>query len=192
MKTTKLVTPLILAFSQLLLQHSVGAVDIIKHQMDASVSINDVTGMQNQSEQKGGAIKIPIQKRPAPKVLANINGPGDGIMLDQSGMSHGIKVRELLRNDQNRAYYGTLYMGTPPQAVSCIFDTGSANAWIASKHAKADLSKQDDPLFNEDKSETFIEPENKQWTKIDFGSGSLRGYFAQDSVMLGDLSVESA
>ena len=77
-------------------------------------------------------------------------------------------------------------MGNPPQEISCIFDTGSANPWIASRHVKDSVADYDGPFYNEKKSDTFIAPKEKHWAKINFGSGSLKGYFAKDSVMLGD------
>ena len=38
-------------------------------------------------------------------------------------------------NNFNFAYTSNLHIGTPPQTINCLFDTGSANAWILSKEA---------------------------------------------------------
>lgn len=38
-------------------------------------------------------------------------------------------------NNMNFAYIATIYLGSPPQPIRCIFDTGSANAWVISKEA---------------------------------------------------------
>ena len=67
---------------------------------------------------------------------------GDGIMLDQQSKK-GIKVREQLSNQDNFAYFGKLYMGNPPQEIECIFDTGSANPWVASRHVRDSVADFD-------------------------------------------------
>ena len=71
-----------------------------------------------------------------------------------------------------------------------MFDTGSANSWILSKEnmLKKPKSKQKEHFsFDKSLSTTFDEPDDddKQWVKITFGSGSLRGYFAHDKCTLG-------
>ena len=91
-----------------------------------------------------------------------------------------MKVREYLNNNSNMAYTGELFFGTPPQKIRAIFDTGSANPWVITKQARETKS------FDPKSSSTFVEPTDKQWTSITFGSGSLKGYFATDSVILGD------
>mmetsp|Transcript_30672 Transcript_30672/g.37955 ORF Transcript_30672/g.37955 Transcript_30672/m.37955 type:complete len:350 (+) Transcript_30672:379-1428(+) len=91
-----------------------------------------------------------------------------------------MQVRETLENQNNMVYMGDLYIGSPAQAIRAIFDTGSANPWILSKTARAEHS------FDQTKSTTFKDPSTKQWTSIHFGSGTLRGYFASDTVLLGD------
>ena len=73
--------------------------------------------------------------------------------------------------------------------MRAIFDTGSANPWIVSgKHSdKETLEEVDKKPYNPSKSTTFVDPEDsdKQWVTIHFGSGEIRGYFAEDRVMLG-------
>ena len=83
----------------------------------------------------------------------------------------------------NFAYIATIYLGTPPQPIRCIFDTGSANAWVISKEAldKKDTDEQFQP-YDKYASSTVEDPdkEDRQHAHITFGSGKLEGYFIKD------------
>jgi len=87
-------------------------------------------------------------------------------------------------NQYNFAYIATVHLGTPPQPINAIFDTGSANMWVVSTEANGNRSKEANS-YNPGQSETFVEPEEKQTAKIQFGSGSLEGYFANDVCEIG-------
>ena len=184
-KTAVMSTASILALTQVCMPTPVGAVDITAHQLNAADNFDTEQVVANflpQLEEEGGKIKIPVQKKKAPQALAAVRAAGDGIEKGKKGM----KVREQLSNQGNFAYFGKLYIGNPPQAIECIFDTGSANPWVASRHVRDSVADFDQKLFDERKSDTFIAPEEKHWASINFGSGSLKGYFAKDTVMLGD------
>ena len=137
-----------------------------------------------------GVITIPLTK--LTQVKSNIATltytdieSANGLEVGESGMiladKGRMKVRVNLNNYQNTSYMGDLYFGNPPQKIRAIFDTGSANPWVISKNARAKNS------FDTSKSSTFVEPAKKEWTNISFGSGTLRGYFATDEVVLGDV-----
>jgi pepsin A len=100
----------------------------------------------------------------------------------------GLIVIEPLTNSNNLSYVGELWIGTPPQKVKAIFDTGSANPWIVSgKHSNEDTLEDTNKPYNPSKSSSFKDPKetDKEWVTINFGSGHIRGYFAEDRVMLG-------
>ena len=46
-------------------------------------------------------------------------------------------------------------------------------------------------FYNPDNSPTYQEPDYKNWVRINFGSGSLRGFFVHDQCTLGDLDDPS-
>ena len=93
-------------------------------------------------------------------------------------------------NLQDNAYVAEIHVGTPPQKIRALFDTGSTNAWILnvktplSGGAKAEFS------FDESKSSTYKAVSPKQGAEITFGSGSLSGYFVTDTMTLGSCSSE--
>ena len=103
-----------------------------------------------------------------------------------------------LENAYNFGYIGEFYLGSGEgqTRIRTMLDTGSANSWIVSKESvqkkkPADQAKWN--AFDKSLSPTYREPEenDKQWTKINFGSGSLRGYFAHDQCTLGSLNDSS-
>lgn len=38
-------------------------------------------------------------------------------------------------NSDDMAYMADIYVGSPPQKIRALFDTGSANTWILNKKA---------------------------------------------------------
>lgn len=105
-----------------------------------------------------------------------------------------------LDNHGNYGYMGIFYIGSAgdecgdggPQPIRMILDTGSANSWVVS----SDAVDKDDGFspFDPHKScgHTFHEPavEDRQNTKITFGSGYLRGWFVDDLVTIGNMESE--
>lgn len=76
----------------------------------------------------------------------------DGVINTPTGK---VKVRETLDNTQNMAYTGDIYIGTPPQKVRAVFDTGSANPWILSKQAAEANNRTLGNSYDPSKSTTY-------------------------------------
>ena len=86
---------------------------------------------------------------------------------------------------------GTIYLGSPPQTIRALFDTGSANTWVFSKEAKDKLSPADKVKhkfydYNPAQSATAFKIEKQTSVRIQFGSGDLTGMFTKDTCTLGD------
>ena len=108
-----------------------------------------------------------------------------------------------LTDHNNFVYIGIFYIGSPggsdsecqgeKQPIRMILDTGSANSWVLSNKAVDEGDKDHQP-FDPSKScgSTFHEPaeEDKNYTRISFGSGYLNGYFVEDLVTIGNVKSE--
>jgi len=93
---------------------------------------------------------------------------------------------EIIKDYSNAQYYGVVEIGTPPQSFEVIFDTGSSNLWVPKVGCThcglpfiSHKSKYDDS-----KSSTYVADGSD--FEIQYGSGSVSGFFSRDDVTLGD------
>uniref|UniRef100_K7G067 Gastricsin n=1 Tax=Pelodiscus sinensis TaxID=13735 RepID=K7G067_PELSI len=86
------------------------------------------------------------------------------------------------------AYYGEISIGTPPQNFLVLFDTGSSNLWVPSVYCQSQ-SCSNHAKFNPSQSSTYST--NGQTFSLQYGSGSLSGFFGYDTVTLENISVTS-
>ncbi|XP_070695091.1 pepsin A-like [Pempheris klunzingeri] len=93
---------------------------------------------------------------------------------------------ESMTNDADLSYYGVVSIGTPPQSFTVIFDTGSSNLWVPSVYCSGQACENHN-RFNPQQSSTF--KWGSQALSIQYGTGSMTGYLAIDTVEVGSLSV---
>jgi len=102
-------------------------------------------------------------------------------VLEAEGKTENVVIRDY----SNAQYFGEIEIGTPPQKFVVIFDTGSSNLWVPKVHCHncgywfihGGKSKYDQSLsssYRQDGSDFHIE----------YGSGSVKGHFSQDTVTL--------
>ncbi|EDV31086.1 uncharacterized protein Dana_GF15184 [Drosophila ananassae] len=97
-------------------------------------------------------------------------------------------TNEELGNSMNMYYYGEISIGTPPQYFNVVFDTGSANLWIPSVQClSTDVACQQHNQYNSSASSTFVAV-NENFT-IEYGTGSVKGYLATDTVTINGLAI---
>jgi len=91
----------------------------------------------------------------------------------------------VINDYENSQYYGEITLGTPGQKFQVIFDTGSADLWVASSNC--DSSCGSHAKYDSSKSKTYVK--NGTIFDIEYGSGPVSGYDSNDRVGFGGLVV---
>ncbi|KAM9149697.1 gastricsin-like [Pangshura tecta] len=84
------------------------------------------------------------------------------------------------------SYYGEISIGTPPQNFLVLFDTGSSNLWVPSVYCQSQACSNH-ARFNPSQSSTYSS--NGQTFSLQYGSGSLTGFFGYDTMTLQNIAV---
>eukprot|EP00604_Paraphysomonas_vestita_P002846 CAMPEP_0174818354 /NCGR_PEP_ID=MMETSP1107-20130205/1018_1 /TAXON_ID=36770 /ORGANISM="Paraphysomonas vestita, Strain GFlagA" /LENGTH=362 /DNA_ID=CAMNT_0016030085 /DNA_START=105 /DNA_END=1193 /DNA_ORIENTATION=+ len=91
----------------------------------------------------------------------------------------------VINDYENSQYYGEISLGTPEQKFDVIFDTGSADLWVASSNCDSSCGRHN--KYDSTKSSTFIA--NGTTFHIEYGSGPVSGYESVDTLNMGGLIV---
>lgn len=84
--------------------------------------------------------------------------------------------------------YSTIALGTPPQDFKVVLDTGSSNLWVPGAECGS-IACYLHSTYNAEDSSTF--QKNGSEFAIRYGSGSVKGYISQDTLQIGDLTIEN-
>ncbi|CAM9441166.1 unnamed protein product [Ascophyllum nodosum] len=108
-----------------------------------------------------------------PVLMLGLGKPGEGKII--------------VKDYQNAQYYGQqVDIGTPPQTFDVIFDTGSANLWVAG--SSCGLSCGLHSRYSASSSSTH-ENDGREF-KITYASGPVSGELSVDAVNWGGLELE--
>lgn len=103
----------------------------------------------------------------------------------KEGKSAGYDIISI-HDYQNAQYYGDISIGSTGRKFSVIFDTGSSSLWVPS----ADCGKSCGVHSKYNHTESTTYHENGQDFRLLYGSGPVSGYLSQDTVVLGDVSLD--
>ncbi|XP_061465760.1 pepsin A-like isoform X2 [Rhineura floridana] len=93
---------------------------------------------------------------------------------------------EPLENYMDIEYIGTIYIGTPAQQFTVLFDTGSSNLWVPSVYCSSEACSNHN-RFNPQDSSTY--QATSQSVSVTYGTGSMTGILAYDTVQVGSIEV---
>ncbi|PON75817.1 Aspartic peptidase [Trema orientale] len=93
-----------------------------------------------------------------------------------------------LKNYLDAQYFGEISIGSPPQNFTVIFDTGSSNLWVPSAKCYFSLACYFHSRYKSSRSSSYTS--NGKTCEINYGSGSISGFFSQDNVQVGDIVVK--
>ncbi|KAJ4721763.1 Aspartic proteinase [Melia azedarach] len=93
-----------------------------------------------------------------------------------------------LTNYLDAQYFGVIGVGSPPQNFTVIFDTGSSNLWVPSSKCYFSIACYFHSRYKSSKSSTYSKI--GKTCEINYGSGSISGFFSQDNVEVGSLIVK--
>jgi hypothetical protein len=129
--------------------------------------------------------RFPLQKRDNREFVAGI------LARAAKGIKPSFQVKgdgSIVINDyENSQYYGEIQLGTPGQKFNVIFDTGSADLWVASSHCDDSCGRHS--KYNAAKSSTYVA--NGTAFDIEYGSGPVSGYESQDILNFGGFKVQN-
>ena len=109
---------------------------------------------------------------------------GQRLGLSEVGLPSGT-ASVPLTDVSNSYYYGTVSLGTPPQAFKVDFDTGSSNLWLPSTsctNCPSTATKYDAAA-----STTYVA--NGEAFSIQYGAGSCTGFLSEDVFSVGNFSA---
>lgn len=133
----------------------------------------------------GEVINLPLSHRP--KTLAELRTARERRVSGArfravSGAGPAVPLTDL----EDAEYYGEVYIGSPPQKFTVIYDTGSSNLWVPSKGCTN--CKHGTPAYDSTASTTYAK--NGQAFALQYGTGSCQGFLSQDQVSIGGLSID--
>jgi cathepsin D len=106
---------------------------------------------------------------------------------DHHHLRTGVSAVLPLRNIKDTQYVGTIGVGTPPQPLQVIFDSGSSNLWVTSAVCES-LECHSHPAYNATASTSYRRVGGYE-VQVRFGTGEIEGRIGEDSFELAGLRV---
>lgn len=106
-----------------------------------------------------------------------------------SSSSHARTIERVtlpLENIFDTQYVGAITVGTPPQRLQVIFDTGSSNLWLTSAACMSTVCRSH-ARFDGRASSSYTSGVAR--VQVRFGTGEIDGHMSEDTFALGPLRV---
>mmetsp|Transcript_99535 Transcript_99535/g.281707 ORF Transcript_99535/g.281707 Transcript_99535/m.281707 type:complete len:621 (-) Transcript_99535:116-1978(-) len=133
---------------------------------------------------QGGGVQGENDFQVDPSVVGNMQ---DGQIPASKGMA--------VQVSRKHAQIAEIFLGTPPQRLTCLIDSGSSDLWVPSSRCASCQNNND---FSADASSTFQAGMEEGYggpkpraVKITYGSGEVSGYAAQDVLTFGSVTVQA-
>ncbi|KAK9293230.1 hypothetical protein L1049_021220 [Liquidambar formosana] len=143
-----------------------------------------------------GLVRIGLKKRRldlhsiyAARIARMAGKYGGGIQSLHHGFGDSDGDIVSLKNYLDAQYYGEIGIGSPPQNFTVIFDTGSSNLWVPSSKCYFSIACYFHSKYKASRSSTYTKIGKS--AEIQYGSGSISGFFSQDNVEVGNLVVKN-
>ncbi|GAV91757.1 Asp domain-containing protein/SapB_2 domain-containing protein/SapB_1 domain-containing protein [Cephalotus follicularis] len=142
-----------------------------------------------------GLVRIVLKKRRVDLQRTNaarIAGMDKKLEVGEKGLLPNVcdsdEVVLPLKNYMDAQYFAVVGVGTPPQNFTVIFDTGSSNLWVPSSKCFFSIACYIHSKYKSSQSTTYSRIGKS--CEINYGSGSISGFYSQDNVEIGDLVVK--
>lgn len=142
-----------------------------------------VSAFEFGSQSVGGVVQVPTKKvthhdigpihMPIPEFAKRASSPSD--------------VVDAISN-QRYFYLTEVDIGTPPQKLDLLLDTGSSDTWVFTSQTQQSRGGGKTTVFDQSQSSTF-HPNNTNW-KIQYGKGSASGTWGTDKFKIGSATVK--
>ncbi|OCF30926.1 hypothetical protein I316_07452 [Kwoniella heveanensis BCC8398] len=109
-------------------------------------------------------------------------GLGDLAIRSRTSGSPVVPLTDYMSGSLDVLYYGNVGIGSPMQSLTVDFDTGSADLWLPVKCSNCQTQQ-----FDSSRSSTFRS--TGQSFSVEYGSGSVSGVLAQETVSLANTQI---
>lgn len=131
-----------------------------------------------------GAIhKVPLTKLPPLTLEERLSRSAPSLQAGSGSNPHTIIINDM----SDAQYYGTIEVGTPPQAFKVVYDTGSSNLWLNNVPPGIWPWSSKHPAYDHTKSSSYVANGTK--FNIAYGSGPVSGYYSADAMHVGGIDV---
>ncbi|CAH8556265.1 unnamed protein product [Schistosoma haematobium] len=97
---------------------------------------------------------------------------------------------EQLINYENLQYYGEISVGTPPQKLRVLFDTGSTDTWLASRKCWfLDIFCWMFSFYDSSKSSTFVADGSN--FNVQYLDSNYSGFWSMDTIRINPLEIRN-